>query len=592
MQAGAGLRLFAGSLCILGGLAASPTAAALAPPPAVVISPLPGTRDANPGTQVSFLGEPARDIRDVVVDGSESGDHAGRLEPYSTGTGASFVPSEPFRPGERVTVSATIRSGSSNERVGTEFTVGSPVRLTLPGPNPVRVNPPAVMRFHSAPDLKPSAVEVTKQASDPGAGDIFVVPNGPIAQTGPEILAADGQLVYFKPVPTALSARNANVQDYEGHPVLTWWQGRIVDGHGQGVDLIYNTSYQRVATVRAGNGLSADLHDFEITPQGTAWITSFAPVSWNLSPYGGRSDGVIDDGVIQEIDIKTGLVMYQWNSIGHVAIRDTHMTTPTLSYVPLDYFHVNSIDPESDGSLLISSRNTWTVYSVNESTGQVVWRLGGKHSTFKLGRGLHFAWQHDAKRQPDGTITIFDNEDAPREGSTSRAIDVALDTANDTAKLRWQLTYPKRHVLAASAGDVQRLPNGFTFVGWGQDGPFSEFSPSGRLTFAMQFRDNDTYRAYRYPWSAQPVTKPALAATRLTARTTRIYASWNGATDVARWKVLAQTSPGKLAVVGSYHSTGFETAITAPTSAPEVAVQAISAAGRTLASSAVTRVRR
>lgn len=584
--------MFAVSLCVLAVPALLHAGAAAGAVQHVVISPLPGTQDANPGTQVSFLGAPASDIRDIVVAGSKTGNHAGRVEPYSTGTGASFVPSEPFAPGERVTVSAMVRAGSSRRRVGSTFTVGSPVTLTLPGPNPVRSNPPAVMRFHSAPDLKPSSVEVTKPAADPGAGDIFVVPNGPIAQTGPEILTASGQLVYFKPIEKALSARDANVQRYDGDPVLTWWQGRIVDGHGQGVDLIYNTSYQRVATVRAGNGLTADLHDFEITPQGTAWITSFAPVSWNLKPYGGPSDGIIDDGVVQEIDIKTGLVMYQWDSIGHVAIRDTYMTTPTLSYVPLDYFHVNSVDPEPNGSMLISSRNTWTVYSVNEMTGRVIWRLGGKHTTFKLGTAVHFAWQHDAKLRSNGTITIFDNENAPREGSASRAIDVAVDTANDTAKLRWQLTYPKGHVLAASAGDVQELPNGDTFVGWGQDGPFSEFSPSGRLTFAMQFRDNDTYRAYRYPWRAQPVTKPALSARRLTANTTQIYASWNGATDVATWEILAGSSPGKLAAVGSHRSTGFETAITAPTHAPYIAVQAVSAAGRTLATSAIRQVPR
>jgi hypothetical protein len=553
-----------------------------APAAAETISPLPGTPDANPVTQISFLGVPVRELRDISVTGSSSGAHAGRLEAYSTGTGASFLPDSPFDPGEQVTV----RAHAGGRAVSSSFTVGSPVTLPVPGPNPVRANPPDAMSFHSLPSLKPPAVAVTTPAADPALGDIFVAPNLPIGQTGPMIIAPDGQLVYFKRLPDALSARDTNEQTYAGRPVLTWWQGQIVQGHGQGEDEIYSAGYAHVATVRAGNGLFADLHDFELTPQGTAWITAFAPEQWNLASYGGLRDGEIDDGVIQEIDVRTGLVMFQWDALGHVELADSYMPVPTLSYVPFDWFHVNSIDPQPDGDILISSRNTWAVYELSGTTGAVLWRLGGKRSSFALGPGARFAWQHDATLRPDGTITVFDNENTPREGPQSRALDLSLDFQARTASVVWAWDHPLWKTLAASQGSVQLLPGGDTFVGWGQDGPFSEFSPTGVSTLDMHFVNDDSYRAYRYPWSAQPLTKPALAASPAGA-STQLYASWNGATAVASWTVLAGASPAALDAVGSYADAGFETAISAPTSGPYVAVQAVSAAGAVLATSAV-----
>jgi Arylsulfotransferase (ASST) len=583
--------LLVGVVLGLGALTSTGTASAGAP--AVVISPLPGTLDANPGTQVSFLGAPARDLRQVSVDGTVSGFHTGRLEPYSTGNGASFLPSEPFDPGEQVLVSASVVRGGASEQVRSSFTIGSPVKLTGPGPNKVKADPPDVMHFHSRPDLEPPAVTVSTPAADPAAGDIFVEGNLSSDQAGPMILSPDGQLIYFKRLPRSLTARDVNVQAYHGRPVLTWWQGQIVDGHGQGVDVIESAHYRKLATVRAGNGLLADLHDFVLTPQGTAWITSFAPTSWDLSAYGGQRDGIIDDGVIQEIDIKTGLVMFQWNAIGHVAISDTHMPTPKLDYVPFDFFHVNSIDPQADGSLIVSSRNTWTIYDLNARTGAIEWRVGGRHSSYKLGPGAHFAWQHDAELEPDGTLTVFDNDDAPKEAPVTRAIDISLDSQSDTASLVWARTHPRPEpVLSASQGDVEMLPNGDAFVGWGQDGPFTEFSQSGQLVLDMRFRNDDSYRAFRHPWAGHPLTRPALVASRSAGGETELYASWNGATDVAAWSILAGSSPRSLARVASQPASGFETAMRAPGGSRFVQVRALSASGEALGSSRVVRVQR
>ncbi|NED60298.1 hypothetical protein G3I15_05085, partial [Streptomyces sp. SID10244] len=69
-----------------------------------------------------------------------------------------------------------------------------------------------------------------------------------------------------------------------------------------------------------------------------------------------------------------------------------------------DPFHINSIALDPDGDLVISMRDTSTVYDVDIRTGAIKWRLGGKHSTFTLGRGVQFAFQHDAEFASPNTI--------------------------------------------------------------------------------------------------------------------------------------------------------------------------------------------
>jgi hypothetical protein len=559
--------------------------------PTVIVSPLPGTRDANPQTQISFLGVTASRLRDVVVVGSRSGPHSGRLAAYSTNTGGSFLPSRPFDPGESVTVSATVVGSGPPARIGTAFRVSTP--YTLPPTAPGAAIPATranVMRFHSRHDLEPPAATITTAAADPALGDIFLAPDTGPGQEGPEILAPSGQLVWFDPLTPGTRAFDLKAQRYRGAPVLTWWQGQVVEGHGQGVDVIESARYVPIATVHAGNGLHADLHDFEITSQGTAWLTAYAPQHWDLRPYGGPRNGLIDDGVVQEIDIKTGLVMYEWHAIGHVGISDTYKRIPRMPTTVLDFFHLNSIDPRPNGELLISSRNTWATYLISKATGRVVWRLGGKKSSFRLGPGVRFAWQHDALMRADGTISLFDNEAAPAEATQSRVLDIAVDAGAHSATLVHQLTYPGQGILSESEGGVQQLANGDDFISWGQTGEVSELSAAGQLTFDMRLAPpGGTYQAFRVVWNAQPVTQPALAAAGPVHGITQLYASWNGATGVASWRVLAGPSATSLAVIGIYPSQGFETAIAAPTTGPDVRVQALSATGALLRSSRVVK---
>jgi hypothetical protein len=346
--------------------------------------------------------------------------------------------------------------------------------------------------------------------------------------------------------------------------------------------LIADQSYSEVAHVSAGNGYQADLHDFQLTPQGTALITAYAPILCDLSSRGGLHAGAVTDGLLQEIDVKTGLVMLQWTSLDHVALSESYEGARAASTTsPFDYFHINSIDLTGNGSVLVSARNTWAIYDVDGRSGQVAWRLGGRHSNFAAGPGTGTAWQHDPRELANGSISMFDNGASPTVHSQSRGMVVSLNPQARSATLLSQITHPPP-LLAESQGNMQSLGNGDWFVGWGQVPSFSEFSADGQLLFDAHFPPADQcYRSFRFVWSATPAHPPVLAVRPNASGLGSVYASWNGATDVASWRVLAGPTPASLSTVAQAARTGFETAINLPpgTAGPYVTVQALAAGG-------------
>jgi hypothetical protein len=557
----------------------------------LLVSPMPGAADAMPTNQVSFLGAPASAITALTVTGSQSGVHAGTLEPYSQGDGASFVPSQPFLAGESVDVAGTYVGAAGSVPFSFNFTIGTPDPITEL-PEVGRTSGPAgtVDHFHSAPSVTPPKIQVFDDSpAAASGGDIFLsVYPGP-GQTGPEIMAPGGQLVWFMPLPTGTFATNVLVQRYEGQPVLTWWQGTISHhGFGLGQGEIYDDHYQQLATVAAGNGVAEDLHELQITPQGTALITAWKPLYCNLSSVGGADDVALYDPVMQEIDIKTGLVMYEWDSVDHVPLRDSYVPVKAATTAwPWDWFHMNSLQLESNGTWLISSRDTSTVFDVNSATGQVNWRLGGRQSSFKLEPGTQFSWQHDARQVSGDVFSLFDNGGPPTARPDSKGLVIRLDEIDHTASLV-HAALPPSQLWAQTQGDVQLLPNGDFWLGWGDTGEISEDSPSGKVLYvAHSPADTQIYRAQRFPWSAQPLTAPALAV-EATSSGPRLYASWNGATDLASWQVFAGASATALAPAGRpTRSRGFETALSAPRNAAFVEVQALGSHGQLLAASAV-----
>jgi EmrB/QacA subfamily drug resistance transporter len=458
--------------------------------------------------------------------------------------------------------------------------------------------------FVSAPGLHPPVVRAniptaTSQLA-PGyimLANFYDLTTHPmVGQSGPLILDDDLQPVWFAPVPKDVVASNLTAQTYKGQPVLTWWQGVVSDtGATQsGEDIIVNQHYQQIATLKGVDGWVITLHELVIS-SGDAWVTANKDIPMNLSKYGGPADGVLDDSAVQEYDIASGKLLYTWDAFDHIPLTAAK-TQPPPNGFPWDAYHVNSIDLLGGSTFLVSMRNTWTAYMVDAKSGSIEWQLGGKGSTFQLPTDGSFEWQHDVQLHAGSLITMFDDNCCQITGAgtylapagPSRALELRLDTASHTATVVSQYTHGK-NFSAAYMGDNQPLANGNVFVGWGSQPYFSEFSKSGKLLLDASLPAPDlSYRATVANWVGLPASPPQGAA-RAGAGVTSVYASWNGATEVSSWRVLAGPSQHDLAVVANAPRSGFETSITVKGHFPVFEVQAVDAKGHVIGTSKLFR---
>jgi hypothetical protein len=427
--------------------------------------------------------------------------------------------------------------------------------------------------FVSEPSLEIPTLTVHTLDS-PSPGYLFATTLTGPGQRGPMIFDDHGRPVWFRR--TKNVAIDFRRQIYKGKPVLTWWEGTITQiGTGAGVGKILDASYKQIAEVKAGNGFQADVHEFLITPQGTALITIYNEVTVDLSSIGGPAAHPTLDSIFQEVDIATGKVLLEWHSLDHVSLADSY--SPILT--PFDYFHINSVDVAPDGNLLVSARNTWGVYKIDRKSSEILWRLGSRSSDFQLGPGVLFMYQHDARGHSDGTITLYD--DGPGDAShQSRAIRIGVDERARIATLLQE--YPHPTPLGVSAmGNAQVLANDSVLVGWGTEPWITEFDALGDVRFDASFDGGAwNYRAYRDTWVGRPAHAPSIAR-----RGRTVYASFNGSTDTAFWRLDGGPGRSALSPLKTVPRAGFETAIAIPGRPAYVAVTALDSAKRPLSTS-------
>jgi EmrB/QacA subfamily drug resistance transporter len=455
--------------------------------------------------------------------------------------------------------------------------------------------------YVSAPTLHPPIVRRTDRAVavEKGApGYIFTTNfyslNEPpmIGQSGPLILDRSLQPVWFQPVPEKVVASNLSLQTYEGKPALAWWQG-VVTKTGQtesGEDIVVDQHYRQIARLKGTDGWILTLHEMLIDGE-NAWVTANKNIAIDLSKYGGAYNGAMIDSAVQEYNLKTGKLLRTWDALDHVLLGQSYATLPTNGF-PWDAYHVNSVELVGNGSFLVSMRNTWAAYLVNIDTGKIEWTLGGRHTSFKLGQGAAFQWQHDVQLRPGGTVTMYDDHCCQlTSGGTnvkatgpSRGLELKLDTRQRTATLAAQ--YVRESDFAADyMGDSQPQPNGDVFVGWGSEPYFSEYTRSGKLLLDGEFPWPDlTYRATLEQWVGLPLSPPTGAAVQASGKTT-VYASWNGATRLASWRVLAGTATGRLTAVTKTPKSGFETKIPMPANYKRFELQALDGEGHVIGAS-------
>jgi hypothetical protein len=452
--------------------------------------------------------------------------------------------------------------------------------------------------FVSRPDLTPPRVTIRRHGAPVAPRYIFL--NAPFSgpgHGGSYILDHHGHFVWFGPNTSTHRRMNFDVQTFKGKPVLTWFQGLVVQGYGKGHLIIADDSYKIRHVIRPAHGELADFHDFYVTPQGTAFILIYRTHSGiDLTSHRGPKNGYVISGVAQEIDIATGALIWEWDSLNHVPLHESHeFLSPGdgTRAQPYNYFHINSFSPTADnsGDVLISGRNTWAIYRVKRNkAGTVVWRLNGKRSLFNMGPGSHFYWQHHVRAFSGNRITVFDNGAKPNKEKHSRAIILHVDAAHRHASLEKAYIHPGEVLLAGAMGSAQLLEDGRMFVGWGTEPHFSEFSRDGRLLLDGSITVGDSsYRAFTQAWSGHP-TEPPVAAARHRSGGATVYASWNGATSVASWRVFAGKSRSALHEVGSGRRSGFETAIAVRSKGPYFAVEARDAKGKVLAKSAPVKI--
>jgi hypothetical protein len=358
--------------------------------------------------------------------------------------------------------------------------------------------------------------------------------------------------------------------------------------------VVVDQHYRPIARLKATGGWVITLHEMVIRGH-DAWVTANKNIPMNLSKYGGAYNGALIDSAVQEYDLRTGKLVYTWDALDHIPLNDSQASLPTNGF-PWDAYHVNSINLARDGKFVVSMRNTWAAYGVNSATGKIDWTLGGPHSSFRLGKGADFQWQHDVVVYPGDSsgflLTLFDDHCCQITGggtyvnptSYSRGLVLKVDQRTHTATLAGEYTHGS-NFNAEYMGSLEPLANGNEFVGWGSAPFFTEYDSSGNMLLDARLPGHDlSYRATLEPWVGTPSTPPAGAA-RNSGGHTVVYASWNGATEVRSWRVLGGNSAGAQAQVASAAKSGFETAIPVRQGYKTFRIQALDAHGRAIGTS-------
>ena len=386
-------------------------------------------------------------------------------------------------------------------------------------------------------------------------GYVFLTPKGEsVSHIGPTILDSEGNLVWMSN--NYKTATNLKVQEFKGKRYLTFWSGKQAGTAGAGDYYMLDESYNVVRTVTTvGANIHGDLHEFKITDQGTALMTVYNKTTMDMRDIGRPEKGWILDSVFQEVDIETGELIFEWRASEHYKASESYMTHPFggyIAYIPFDFFHINSVDKDSYGNYLISSRHMHTITYIEGKTGEILWILGGERNEFKDvsgGMAIDFSWQHDARwlDRKAGIITVFDNRQGGvlhTSGPFSRGLMIQIDETKRTAKLL-QHYDSLQHTLVPSQGSMEILPDsGNVFIGWGHSAAFTEFSADGKLLCETHFGASwlywmgrvVSYRSFKTKnWVGKPRSPPSAKIER-----SKLYVSWNGATEVGAWQLEGQ----------------------------------------------------
>lgn len=490
-----------------------------------------------------------------------------------------------------------------------------PYPTTYDTPDPI-TDSPKVWSFVSEPDLHPMKIKVKTFKPETSPGFIFVAPyafssNAIYGQPGSLMMESDGNPIWFRPLKSKnLMNTDFRVQTLFCKPVLTFWQGTLATppaytnapgGSSEPGSCYYilDNTYRVIKNVSAKKGFTSDIHEFLITPENTALLLSTKTVPMDLTPFGGPANGYVQDFAIQEIDLKTDKLLFFWDALDHIPLEDSFepASSATESGNVWDVYHLNSIGlTDNKKDIIVSGRNTWTIYRIHKPNGHIVWQLGGKHSDFKIEPGARFSWQHDARMLSSDVVSLFDDNccegaDIPPNTPYAHGLVLKLNFEKMTAKVK-RTYFHDPNLQVGSQGNVQTLPNGNRFIGWGESQYFSEYlnpgntvkNPALNTVYSAKIPgSNYTYRAYRHEWVGMPHYPPSIAV-----KPGKVYASWNGSTETKIWQVFAGKSANHLCLIKCAEKKGFETAIPVNDEGPFFQVKALDGNCQVLGASKVT----
>ncbi|KAK6217336.1 hypothetical protein QIS74_07450 [Colletotrichum tabaci] len=490
-------------------------------------------------------------------------------------------------------------------------------------------------QFRSRPDLAPPRLNITIPASAVEPGYLFLAPfaglpdtptaqHGP-RQAGPYILRDDGDLVWSGYAIYSIWATNFQAARWRGRDVLFSFEGdhNAGYGHGHGHVTILDQHYETIRELRAGNHKLVDKHEFHVVNEETGLIQIYQPVPRDLTPWGAEPEQQwIVNAIIQELDIATGKVLFEWSSLDHVSPDETILPinpgqagSGYNSSDARDYFHINSVDKDDQGNYLISARDACAVHKINGTDGSILWRLGGTNSSFVLGDGVDFCFQHHARwlsqasddDDDDGqeVISLYDNSAHGTEhdsggevhtAPTSSGKIIRIDTRTGKAELV-QGFYPPDGLRSKSQGSTQILPGGNALVNWGSEGAVTEFAADGTPVFHAYVDSGalgvgvENYRAFRFNWTGLPSEEPAIVSLEDAGGTT-LYVSWNGDTETKTWRFYEVSDKhGSRKFLGEAKRRSFETSLRVPgRRVNEAVAEAVDERGGVLRGTGIARI--
>lgn len=523
------------------------------------ISPRPGAKYVSSETSI-ILHPHGHELVDIAhfeqikIIGQSSGIHIFDVHLAANGKRVILDPLEPFLPGETVEVSSGTSSLSFSFTVSTKIEETAVIPWAQEPANFISQQANAV--FDNEPRKTLPADFPAMVVTTPAAGtseDFLFITNftwGDFSNSHPYLMILDneGEPVFVRKMPDGQM-----VADFKAHEngLLTYFDNAA--SHF----VVLDDTYSQVDTFAAGNGYETDVHELLLTDDGGAILMIYDPQPVDMSQVipDGDPNATVIGLVIQELDAQKN-VIFEWRSWDHFEITDA---TVDITGPNVDYSHGNSIEVDTDGHYIISSRHMDEVTKISRQTGEIIWRLGGKNNDFTFdSNDDKFYRQHDARRLANGNLLLFDNGQ-PGIRPVSRAVEYELDEINMTAAVVSEFRNSP-DTFSVAMGSARRLENGNTIVGWGSGYPaITEFRADGTKAFELLLdAPLVSYRAFRLPWQGNPIERPFLVSDYDGETITLTY-GWNGATDIASYKVYGGPEPNPTTLLTTETRQGYET---------------------------------